>query len=391
MYLPRYYEKLDDYLEPGKVLMLFGPRRVGKTTLLNNFLADTKLKYRLESGDNQRVHEQLSYQNFDDILDFAAGYELIAIDEAQTIPNIGMALKILADQRPDIKVVVTGSYGFDLNNKLGETLTGRLRKLTIYPIAQLELATTMSNYDLRQTLSQRLIFGSYPNILTAKSDGDRQQLITEITDSYLLKDILTHENIKNSKIMRDLLRLLALQLGSQVSINELGTKLGLHNKTIEKYLGLLEKSFVILRLDGFSRNLRSEIKRMNKYYFYDLGVRNALLGAFAPLDQRTDTSALWENFLLIERKKFREYSGLFANEYFWRTYAKAEIDLIEEYAGKLHAYECKLTANNKLKAPNEWSQNYPGSEFEIISNKNYLSFIIGTRPTRQLIKKELLS
>ena len=379
-YLYRHYEQLGNYLEPGKVLILFGPRRVGKTTLLSNFLDGTKLKYRLENGDNLKVHEQLSYQNFDDILDFAAGFELIAIDEAQNIPNIGMALKILVDQRPDLKVVVTGSSSFDLNNKLGEPLTGRQRKLTIYPIAQLELAQKMSNYDLNGALAQRLIFGSYPNIIIAGNDASRQQLITEIADSYLLKDILTHENIKNSKIMRDLLRLLALQLGSQVSINELGAQLGLHNKTVEKYLDLLEKSFVIWRLDGFSRNLRSEIKKMSKYYFYDLGVRNALLGAFSPLDQRGDVGALWENFLLIERKKFREYSELQANEYFWRTYAQSEIDLIEEHSGKLHAYECKFRENRRIKAPNEWTKNYSGSEFKVITSKNYLPFVTNSTP-----------
>jgi predicted AAA+ superfamily ATPase len=372
----RAYEPLDAHLRPNKVLVIYGPRRVGKTTLLTRFLKSTPLKYKLDSGENIRTQQILGSQDFNQILAYVEGYELVAIDEAQSIPNIGMGLKIIVDQAPGIRVIATGSSSFELAGQTGEPLTGRKRTLTLYPIALPELLTVFNRMELREKLPEFLIFGLYPEVLQAPTRASKIEAITEIANSYLLKDVLAFDRIKNSRTLLDLLKLLAFQVGSQVSFNEMASQLGVDVKTVQRYLDLLEKAFVILRLGGFSRNLRNEVTTKSKYYFHDNGIRNALIAQFNVLDQRNDAGQLWENFVLVERLKRRNYYPLYANMYFWRTYDQREIDLVEEREGKLFGYECKWSYKKPISAPKGWLSNYPEAEFAVVHPENFLDFVI---------------
>jgi len=372
--IKRYLNKLDDYLKPGKALIIYGPRRVGKTTLLQNYLSQTKLKYKLDSGDNIRVQQILDSEDFKQILEYAEGYELIAIDEAQRVPKIGQGLKILVDQRSDLKIIATGSSSFDLSSQVGEPLTGRKTTVRLFPIAQLEMLESSTRFELKEKLDQFLIFGSYPEVITTKNRQDKITVLQEIVDSYLFKDILALEKIKNSKVLSDLLKLLAFQVGNEASLNELATALSVDVKTVGRYLDLLEKSFVIFRLTGYSGNLRSEITSKNKYYFLDNGVRNAVISQFNSLDLRNDVGALWENFIVGERLKKRSCKKIYGNTYFWRTYGGQEVDLVEERDGKLHGFECKWSAKAKKSPPSEWA-GYPNADFHLITPDNYLDFI----------------
>ncbi|MEW6066942.1 MAG: ATP-binding protein [Nitrospirota bacterium] len=374
MKIPRIYQDLNKYLKPNKVLIIYGPRQVGKTTLLENFLAKTNLKYKLDSGDNIQTQHILGSQNFNIILEYAQGYELVAIDEAQRIKNIGLGLKIIVDQMPGIKVIATGSSSFELSGQVGEPLTGRKITLTLYPVSQIELNNLYNPYEIKSKLEEWLIFGGYPEVVAAADKTEKIRLLEEIVHAYLLKDILSLERVKNSKVLLDLLRLLAFQVGSEVSLTELARQIGIDYKTVARYLDLFEKSFVIYNLRGFSRNLRKEITKKSKYYFYDNGVRNAIISNFNKLELRNDTGMLWENFLFIERLKKRTYQDIYANNYFWRTWDQKEIDLIEEREGKLFGYEFKW-GKKSLKPPKEWSEAYPDSEFAIISQENYMEFI----------------
>lgn len=374
--IPRYYDNLDDYIKPGKALVIYGPRQVGKTTLVRNHLLHTSLKYRLDSGENLAVLEVLGSQDFAAIRRYVGDNELIVVDEAQQIAGIGMALKIIVDQFPQVRVIATGSSSFDLARNVGEPLVGRKTTLQLYPIAQLELLKQMGNqFDLMQQLEDYLIFGSYPDTINATSWQAKARYLTELVDSYLLKDILTLDKVKSPKALRDLLKLLALQVGNEVSLNELGGQLGWDFKTVGRYLDLLEQCFVIVRLGGFSRNLRSEVTRKSKYYFLDTGVRNGILQQFNTLDLRNDGGHLWENFLVVERMKYRAYTNRYANAYFWRTYGQQEVDLIEDYDGKLHGYEFKWSGTKAPKVPREWKATYPDATYEVINRTNYLDFV----------------
>ena len=372
----RAYEPLDERLMPNKVLVIYGPRRVGKTTLLQNYLKQTTLKYKLDSGDNIRTQQILSSQDFSQILSYVEGYELLAIDEAQNIPNIGMGLKIIVDQVPGIRVVVTGSSSFELAGQVGEPLTGRKLTLSLYPMAQSELLSIYNRFELREKLANFLVFGAYPEVLQATTQRARIETLTEIANAYLLKDILTFDRIKNSRILLDLLKLMAFQVGSELAFKELATQLGVDVKTVKRYLDLLEKAFIIYRLNGFSRNLRQEVVNKSKYYFLDNGIRNAIIAQFNGLDQRNDMGALWENFLVIERLKTRTYHPLYANTYFWRTYQQQEIDLIEEHDGKLFGFEFKWSSKKIVRAPSLWTETYQNSEFRVIHPDNYLEFVL---------------
>lgn len=367
----RSYEPLESHIQAGKALLIYGPRRVGKTTLLQNFLKDTTFKYKLDSGDNLRVQQILSSQDFGQILSYVEGYELLAIDEAQNIPNIGMGVKIVVDQRPDIRVVLTGSSSFELAGQVGEPLTGRKQTLTLYPLAQLELLSVYNKFELREKLEEFLVYGSYPEVLQAPAKKQKVDVIAEISNSYLVKDILAFDRVKNSKTLLDLLKLLAFQVGSEVSLSEIGAKIGVDYKTIQRYLDLLEKAFVLVRLGGFSRNLRNEITNKAKYYFMDLGIRNSLIAQFNGLSQRNDAGQLWENFVFIERLKHRTYQSIYANMYFWRTYNQQEIDLVEERDGRLHGYEMKWSTAKAPNPPASWLEAYPGSSYDVISPDNY--------------------
>lgn len=373
--IKRIYDDLTPFLQANRVLVLQGPRRTGKTVILNQFLSKTSLKYRLETGEDTSVQEILSSQDVDRIRRFAEGYELIAIDEAQHIPHVGKGLKILVDHVPGIKVIATGSASFDLANKIGEPLTGRQRRLFLFPIAQLELQRDLNNYDLQQKKEEYLIYGTYPEVLTKTTLGEKENYLRELVNSYLLKDILELENVKGTKVLLDLLRLIAFQVGNEVSYTELGSTLGIDSKTVARYLDLLEKGFILVNLRGFSRNLRKEISKKGKYYFYDNGIRNAIISNFNPLSLRDDVGKLWENFLFAERLKKQTYTQLHANNYFWRTWDGKEVDFVEERDGKLFGYEFKWSTKKTVSPPKDWLSTYGNATFEVITPENYLDFI----------------
>ncbi|MBI5701411.1 ATP-binding protein [Candidatus Saganbacteria bacterium] len=355
--------------------MIYGARQVGKTTLLQTFFKNTKLKYKIDSGDNIKVQEILGSQDFSKILDYASGYQLIVLDEAQRIPNIGMGLKILVDQIPGILVIATGSSSFELSGQIGEPLTGRKRTLTMYPLSQIELLKLFNAHELNEKLGEWLIFGGYPAVITSKTREEKISVLEELVNSYLLKDILELEKVKGAQVLVNLLRLLAFQVGNEVSLSELANKLNIDYKTVARYIDLFEKAFVLFGLSGFSRNLRKEVTRKKKYYFYDNGIRNAIISNFNNLDMRDDIGKLWENFLVLERLKTQEYMQVHANNYFWRTWDGKEIDWIEEREGKLFAYEFKYK-KDKVGLPKDFITSYPNSAWEIITSDNYLHFLL---------------
>ena len=373
--IKRYYD-IENFLQSGKVLIIYGARQVGKTTLLQDFLSRTNLKYKLDSGDNIRTQQILGSQDFDDILNYAEGYDLLAIDEAQQIKNVGMGLKILVDQNPQLKIIVTGSSSFDLSQNIGEPLTGRKRTLTLYPFANLELKSLFNKHELKIRLPEYLVYGSYPEIIKASSHKEKAEILNELVNSYLLKDVMVLDKIRGAQQLLNLLKLIAFQIGNQVSLNELATQVGLDVKTVNRYLDILEKAFVIRKIGSFSRNLRKEITSKAKYYFLDNGIRNGVILNFNKIEDRDDVGKLFENFVMMERIKANDYLNRFCISYFWRTYDQKEIDLVEEREGKLFAYELKWSERKKYSVPKDWQKTYPNSEFELITSANYLNFIL---------------
>jgi predicted AAA+ superfamily ATPase len=374
--IPRAYEPLDGFVQPGKVLVIYGARRVGKTTLLQQYLARTSLRVRLAIGDDLPTQQLLGSLDLRLIREYVEGYELLAIDEAQYIPGIGPSLKMIVDQLPKLPVIATGASSFELAGQIGEPLTGRKRTLVLFPISQGELSSSHSHFDLRQRLEAILVFGAYPEVITATTRSAKQELVREIAGSYLLKDILAFERVRSSGRLWNLVKLLAFQIGSEVSLNELGTSLGMDVKTVQRYLGLLEKAFVIYRLGGFSRNLRKEVTQKPKYYFYDNGLRNAVVAQFNALDDREDVGQLWENFLVIERVKKLAYTHDHPNLYFWRTYDRQEADSVEERGRSLSAYEFKWSRAGESSAPGGWIRAYPDASYSAITPDNYLEFLL---------------
>ena len=370
-----YTGKISDLLEPNKILVVYGPRQVGKTTLIQDFLRSYSGKAYSSTGENALLADILKSRDFTKIKSFFSGYDLIVIDEAQKIDHIGSALKIIVDQMPGIRVIATGSASFDLSNKVGEPLVGRQRQINLFPISVAEIVSHFGGAYPQEHLEHFMIFGSYPEVLTADSVGEKREILTLLRDGYLYRDILETENLRNSKKILDLLRLIAFQIGKEVSLQELGQRLGMSRATVERYLDLLEKTFVLINLRGFSRNLRSEISKTSRYYFYDIGIRNAVIDNFNPLNTRDDSGALWENFIFMERLKKRSYQKIYANMYFWRTWQQQEIDLVEERDGKIFGYEIKFS-DKKIKTPTQWTKAYPQAAFETIHKSNYLDFII---------------
>jgi len=366
-------KSLKKLLLPNKVVVIYGPRRCGKTTLLNKFLEETKDKYILINGEDITVQKNLNSQSIEKLKSFAEN-KLLAIDEAQKIKNIGLNLKLIVDNIKGVKVIATGSSSFDLAKNIGEPLTGRKYTLKLFPLSQMEIGATENKFQTEANLENRLIYGSYPEIIMAGDNQVREKELKEIVGSYLYKDILELDGLKHSDKIVRLLQLLAFQIGKEVSFAELGSQLGMSKNTIERYLDLLEKAFVVIKLIGFSRNLREEISKNPRYYFYDNGIRNALINNFNLLDVRDDIGMLWENYIVMERIKKQEYSGIQANNYFWRTYDKKEIDFVEERGGKLCGYEIKWK-EKKINAPKDWKNSYLNSEFKVISRNNYLEFI----------------
>ncbi len=367
-------EEQKQLIKQGKVFVLYGPRRVGKTELIKKIISDFSGSIYSGTGDNQELRELLSSQNLTQLKAALGSYQLIFIDEAQRIPEVGYGLKLLVDQYPEKIIIVTGSSSFDLSNKIGEPLTGRNIIRSLFPISVHELTVQHGGMYVIEKLEELMIYGGYPDVMNAETNEDKKEYLFAIRDSYLLKDILELENVKNPAKLTDLLKLLAFQLGHEVSLNELSNGLGISKQSVERYLDLLEKTFILKKVGGFSRNLRKEVTKTARYYFWDNGIRNALINNFNPSGQRNDMGMLWENFLFIERLKTKSYKRIFSNDYFWRTYDKQEIDLVEEREGKLYGYEFKLNPK-KLKAPKAFQNAYQESEFNIISKENFLEFL----------------
>ncbi len=372
----RYLEKqLDLVLKKGKVFVLYGPRRVGKTELLKKLISGFNGEIYSGTGDNLELREILSSQNLNSLITRFGKYNLIFIDEAQRIQEVGYSLKLMVDHFPEKIIIVSGSSSFDLSNKIGEPLTGRNVVRILYPLSIYELYAQSGGMKLFEQMENLLIYGGYPDVLNAETREDKKEYLFSLRDSYLFKDVLELENIRNPLKLTELLKLLAFQIGNVVSLNELGNNLGIAKQSVERYLDLLEKAFIIKRVGGFSRNLRKEVIKSSRYYFWDVGIRNAIINNFNPLNQRNDIGMLWENFMFMERLKTKHYKRIFSNDYFWRTYDQQEIDLIEERDGKLFAFEFKYSPKN-TKVPKAWEKAYPDSEFQVISKENFLEFLI---------------
>jgi len=372
-YIPqKQLENLRNLVIPGKVVVIYGARQVGKTTLAKKFLEGLDEKVLFVDGDDITVRQYLESQSVSQLRDFVGDHSLLVIDEAQHVEKIGLNLKL--DHIPNLKVVATGSSSFDLAKDVGEPLTGRKFVLKLYPLAQMEVSQIESRHETKANLESRLVYGSYPEVVTIRDNARRKEYLREIVSSYLFKDILALEGIRYANKLVRLLQLLGFQIGKEVSLTELGSQLGMSKNTVERYLDLLRKVFVIYRLSGFSRNLRKEITKNHRYYFVDNGIRNAVIQNFNPISLRDDKGQIWENYILAERMKWREYLRESGNAYFWRTYDRKEIDLVEERTGKLHGYEVKWAKTSK-NAPRDWRVNYPGAGFQIIHRDNYLEFI----------------
>lgn len=367
-------ENLKKLVASNKVIVIYGPRRCGKTTLIEKFIETAKQKYLLVSGEDITVQEHLSSQSIIKLKNFVGENKLLIIDEAQKIKNIGINLKLITDHLPGVSIIATGSSAFDLAQNIGEPLTGRKYTLKLFPLAQLEIAQTEAPYETEANLETRLIFGSYPEAILASGNSNRERYLKEIVSSYLYKDILELDGLKHSDKITRILQLLAFQIGKEVSLSELGTQLGMSKNTVDRYLDLLEKTFVIYKLSGFSRNLRKEISKSSRFYFYDNGIRNALINNFNSLNLRDDIGELWENYIITERIKKQEYKELRSNNYFWRTYDQKEIDWVEEREGKLYGYEIKWK-RAKTKPPSDWLNTYKEAFFEVVDKDNYLEFI----------------
>jgi predicted AAA+ superfamily ATPase len=372
----RAYEPLDVILQPNKVLLIYGARRVGKTTLLLDYLAHTPYRYKLDSGDNIRTQQILGSQDFQLLKDYVEGYELLALDEAQNIPNIGMGLKILLDQVPNIRIIATGSASFELAGQVGEPLTGRKVTLVLYPFAQSEQLALYNRHELREHLEDSMLFGAYPEVVLEPQRQKRIAILNEIANSYLLKDILALDQVKSSRMLLNLLQLLAFQIGSEVSANELSRQLGIAVKTVQRYLDLLEKSFIIVRLSGLSRNLRKEVTSKAKYYFCDNGIRNSIISQYNPLALRDDVGRLWESLCIIERIKYKANNRIYSNQFFWRTYDQQEIDLVEEQNGQLSGFEFKWSTAATPAPPRDWLSSYPNASFRVITPQNYQEWLL---------------
>ena len=333
--IPRAFDDLGSRIRPGRVTVLYGPRRVGKTSLVQHYLSNAPGQILRAVGDDSVVRSQLSSQNRSEILAWAEDYDIIFLDEAQRVPGVGWALKMLIDARPDLTVIATGSASFQLTGGLVEPLTGRQTLLNLYPVSVSEILTVMSPQDLRPYMDNLLVFGMYPEVRMASSRAHQQEILRELVTAYLVKDILKLEKLESSKVLLDLLALVAMQTGKIINLNELAQQVNLDVPTVRQCLDLLEKAFILVNVRGFSRNLRSEVTRTSKWYFYDVGLRNAFINNFNPPAMRDDATALWENFLVMERMKVLNYADMVVPPRFWRAWEQQEMDLFGDRDGSL--------------------------------------------------------
>jgi len=376
LYIPqKQLVNLKALVQPGKVIVVYGARRVGKTTLLHKFVEKLDANAVLfVNGDDIAASRFLESRSLEKLKDFVGRHQYLVVDEAQYIKDIGLNLKLIVDHIPGVRVIATGSSSFDLAQNIGEPLTGRRFVLKLYPLAQMEISKKEKMHETAANLETRLIYGSYPEVITMRDNKLREEYLRELVSSYLFKDILALEGIRYSEKLVRLIQLIAFQIGSEVSLAELGRQLAMSKNTVERYLDLLEKAFVIFRLSGFSRNLRKEITKNHRYFFYDIGIRNAVIGMFNPINLRDDIGKLWENYIISEVQKHREYQRLSSSLYFWRTYDRKEIDLVEDHQGRLSAYEIKWR-QTRVNVPQDWRRHYPQADFNVIHRGNYLKYI----------------
>lgn len=358
-----------------KAIIIVGSRQVGKTTLLK-MLADKSDRRVLNwNCDEPDVRQKLTEPTSTQLGAETANADIVFIDEAQRVQNIGITLKLLTDNFPDKQIVVTGSSALELSNSINEPLTGRKYEYVMFPISAEELIDNHGAQVERRLLERRMIYGSYPEVIT--NEGDEKEILTNIVGSYLYKDIFSFQDVRKPEIIEQLLQALALQIGSEVSFNELGKLVGLNSLTVQRYIDLMEKSYIIFHLRSYSRNVRSELKKSRKIYFYDNGVRNAILGDFKPLDLRQDNGALWENYIISERLKHNAYNMFYGKSYFWRTIQQQEIDYIEDVDGTLHAYEFKWNTTRQPRLSETFARNYPNHTFTVVTPNNYQDFLSG--------------
>ena len=374
-YINRTIEKqIGTHLKAQKVLALVGSRRVGKTVLIKKIIRELQEPCLLLNGEDIAVSEMLARRSVQNYRAIIGNKKVLIIDEAQQINDLGIILKLMVDEIPGIKILISGSSSSILLDKISAPLTGRMKTMYLFPFSECELSKVESTIEKHDNLLRRLVYGNYPELIHLKDNSEKQDYLRELVNSHLFKDLLTFENIRNTSKIFNLLRLIAFQAGGEVSYQELARQLSIGKNTVERYLDLLSKIFILYKVNGYSRNLRKEISKSSKWYFYDNGIRNAVIANFNPLELRNDTGQLWENYIISERLKQQKYRHITVNNFFWRTYDRQEIDWIEERNGKLYAYEFKWR-EKKAKIPPAWKKAYPDSEFKTIQRENYLEWI----------------
>jgi uncharacterized protein len=368
------HKKIEEKLFKGKVILVMGPRQVGKTTLVKQIVASYENDIIWLSGDDTNDRERLSNTSLPTLKTLISNKKIIVVDEAQRITNIGLTLKLIVDNIPNVQVIATGSSSFELANTLNEPLTGRKFEYLLFPLSFSEITNHTNLFQEMGSLENRMIYGSYPEVIT--SQGNEIEILSLLSNSFLYKDLLTYDKIKKPSLLITLLKALALQMSQEVSYNELAQLVGADKQTVETYIDLLEKAYIVFRLGAFSGNVRNELKKTRKVYFFDNGIRNAIIGNFAPLANRQDKGALWENYLVSERKKKNNYQNFYGQHYFWRTTQQQEIDYIEEIDGSIRAFEFKWNEKANVRFSSTFLKAYPVIETSVIHNKNYNQWLL---------------
>lgn len=367
------YNTIKTKLGTGKAILILGPRQVGKSTLLKRIGTTFDQPILHLDCDDLTIKMRLEVQTLPNLRNIIGPAKLVLIDEAQRVKNIGLTLKIITDQMPDVQLMVSGSSAFELANEINEPLTGRKWEYLMLPISTEEMIHYHGGFTEERNLESRLLFGMYPEVV--KQVGNEREVLLQLANSYLYKDIFTFQDLRRPELIDKLLKALASQIGSESTYNKLAEIVGSDKATVQRYIHLLEKAFIIFRLGTYSKNIRTELKKSRKFYFYDCGIRNAIMGDFRPLSQRNDVGGLWENFLISERLKYNSYHQFYGHSYFWRTTQQQEIDYIEEYDGQLYAYEFKWNSKKKASIPSTFSNAYPNTTFKVISPENYQEFL----------------